>query len=223
MAGACLALATLTAISGTPLLSAESDLSVAIGVAYDDNPFETPSEPYFDQFDLVTVEPEKSPGWFVPFVLSGDYRIPNDTHRFLLDYRIRHHAYGNGNANADETYFTVAPGYQMVTGKSRGRESRFFVVPYATYNKEIYFDRDTGVGQSIGIQDASDRYTYLGAGAEAGFTSWMSLSIRWEVAGQFEHRNYEDIPSVSSLDQDRYQVRGGVAFGVNRRVGYSID
>ncbi len=223
MAGACLALVALTAGSGTTSLGAESGLSIGLGVAYDDNPFEAPSEPYFDQFDLVIIEPEKSPGWFVPFVLSGDYRIPGNKHRFLLDYRLRHHAYGSGNDNADETYLTVAPGYRMVTGKSHGRESRFFAVPYATYNKEIYFDRDTGIGQTIGFEDASNRYTYLGAGAETGFTSWMSRSIRWEVAGQYEHRNYEDVSSVSSLDQDRLHVRGGLAFGVYRRLGFSID
>jgi len=220
---AALALIALFAMAGPPLLAGESNLSVEFGVAHDDNPFETPSDPYFDQFDEVTVDPEKRSGFFVPFTLDGDYLVPNEKHQFVLDYRLRHHAYGSGNSNADETYLRIAPGYQLVTRRIGAREDLFFAVPFLRYRKEIYFDRDTGVGEIIGIEDASKRYTYLASGGDIGFSSRVSRTIKWEVAGGYERRNYEDVPSLSSLDQDRFQIRSELELGISRRLKLYLD
>ena len=213
----------MLAAAASAALADESDLAIEVGVAYDDNPFETPSEPYFDQFDLVVVDPVASPGFFIPFALAGDYRAGNENHRFVLDYRLRHHAYGEDNRNADETYSRVAPGYQLVTARNGRRENLFFVVPYATYNKEIYFDRDTGLGQVISLEDASNRYRYFAAGGEGGFSSRVNRSVKWEVAARYERRDYEDVQSVSSLDHDRMQLRGDLEFDLGRRLDLSFD
>jgi len=210
-------------MAGPPLLAGESNLSVEFGVAHDDNPFETPTDPYFDQFDEVTVDPERRSGFFIPVTLDGDYLVPNQRHQFVLDYRLRHHAYGGGDSNADETYLRVAPGYQLVTRRIGAREDLFFAVPYLKYRKEIYFDRDTGVGQFIGFEDASKRYTYLATGGDVGFSSRVSRTIKWEVAAGLERRNYEDVPSLSSLDQDRFQIGSELELRISQRLKLYLD
>ena len=222
-AGAALALIGFLAISGPALHAGESDLTVEIGLGYDDNPFETPSDPYFDQFDLVTVDPEKSPGFYVPVSLAGGYRMPGEKHRFLLDYILRHDAYGSGNSNANETYCRLAPGYEMRVSRPGGRWDRFFAVPYATYRKEIFFDRDTGVGEVVGFEDASQRYTYLAAGAETGFSSEIGRKVAWGVDGQYELRNYEDVETVSSLDHNRLQIGANLRADLSPRLRYYLD
>lgn len=221
--GAWLALAALLAAATPAALAGESDLEVEVGLFHDDNPFETPSRSYFDQFDEVTVDPGKSPGFFVPITLDGGYLVPNERHQFVLDYRVRHHEYGRGNGNADETYVNVAPGYQWVTSRKSGRKGLFFAVPFAKYRKEIFFDRDTGVGEVVGFEDVSNRYTYHAAGGDVGFSTQVNRDVDWEVAARYEGRNYEDVPSLSSLDHRRFQIGSKLEIGINRRLKLYLD
>jgi hypothetical protein len=218
-----LSLLVLFALSPPGPIAGEHDLTIEAGFAYDDNPFEAPSSSYFDQFDEVIIDPEKRPGFYIPFTVDGDYRLPHERHQFVLDYRLRHHAYGSGNSNADETYFRVAPGYRLLTRRSGSRKDVYFFEPYARYKKEIFFDRDTGVDEVIGFEDASNRYTYLATGGGAGFSSQVSRRTEWEAAARYERLNYESVPSLSSLDHNRFQIGAGLELEIDKRLKLYLD
>jgi hypothetical protein len=215
-------LVVLIAAAAPAALADEAGIKLEVGVAFDDNPFLTPSEPYFDQFDEVIVEPVPSSGFFVPLTVSGDYRVGVNS-RWVLDYRLRHHAYGEEQKSADETYARVATGLEWATARKRGRENVFFLLPYAAYRKEIFFDRDTGVGEVIGFEDASDRYTYLATGGDIGFSSRLSRTVQWELAARYEQRDYEDVPSLTTLDHQRYRVGAELSVRFHRRLKLYLD
>jgi hypothetical protein len=212
----------LLAAAAPAALADEAGYQLEVGVTFDDNPFLTPSEPYFDQFDEVIVEPVPSSGFFVPFTMSGDYRAGGNT-RWALDYRLRHHAYGEEQKSADETFARIATGLEWVAARKRSRENVLFVVPYAAYKQEIFFDRDTGVGEVISFEDASNRYTYLATGGDVGFSSRLSRTVQWELAARYERRDYEDVPSLTTLDHQRYRVGAELSVRLHRRLKLYLD
>ncbi|MHC5066852.1 MAG: hypothetical protein ACYTG5_23095, partial [Planctomycetota bacterium] len=156
-----------------------AELEAEVGIGYDDNPFLTPEDAYFDQNQMEIVDPEGQSGFFLPVSMRGDLELPRSVgrSRFILGYRLRANLYGDSDtSNADETFAKVEPGYQLRLDEEHERLLKVF--PFAAYNKEIYFDRDTGLGSESGSADASDRYTYLALGGE--------IQLEYEVTRMFE-------------------------------------
>ena len=201
-----------------------AELEVEVGIGYDDNPFLTPGDAYFDQNQMEIIEPNRRSGFFVPVSLRGDLELPRSTgrSRFILGYRLRGNFYGDSDtSNADEMFAKVEPGYQLRLSEEHERILKIF--PFAAYNKEIFFDRDTGLGSESGNVDASDRYTYLALGGEVQLEYEVSRMFEFFVEGLFEGRDYEDVPGVESFDQNRYQVGSGIGLRFSKIVKLRLD
>ncbi len=189
------------------LSATESETDIEIGIGYDDNPFLTPDEGYFDQFALTTIIPDRQSGLYIPARIKGSFTGGGDDRRLLMTYRLRHHAYpGSDTGNADETNARLSAGIEWVTGRDRSRENTFFVTPYAGYSKEVYFDRDTGADQVFTQGNASDRFSYMAIGLESGYRHRTGENIEYEIKGLFEARDYEELAGVRSLDSNRLRL-----------------
>lgn len=201
-----------------------AELQVEVGIGYDDNPFLTPDDAYFDQNQMVVIEPSGSSGFFLPVKLRGDLTLPRNAERstFILGYRLRGSFYSSSDtSNADELFARVAPGYHLRLDEER--ERTLTISPFAAYNKEIFFDRDTGLGSESGNVDASNRYTYLALGMEVQLQYEVSRMFDFFVEGLFENRDYENVPGVDSFDQERYQVGGGIGLRFSKAVKLRLD
>ena len=209
---ACILLTLLSlapTIGGVSASETETDIEIAIG--YDDNPFLTPDQSYFDQFALTIIDPERKTGFYIPARIKGSYQGGGDNRRFIMDYRLRHHAYlGSDTGNADETNARLSAGIEWVTARERRRENTFFVTPYVGYNKEIYFDRDTGNDQVFTQGNASDRFSYMALGLESGYRHRTGGRIEYVVKGLYETRDYKELAGVRSLDQNRARLSAGL-------------
>lgn len=196
---------------GSASWAGENKTDMEFGIGYDDNPFLTPDRGYFDQFALTTINPDRKSGFYIPARIRGSFRGAGDTRRFILDYRLRLHAYlDSGNRNADETNAKVSGGVQWITARTRHRENTVFVTPYAGYNKEVYFDRDTGADQVFTQGNASDRFSYTAIGLETGYRHRTGERIEYAFKGLFENRDYEKLAGVRSLDQSRIRLSAGM-------------
>ena len=195
----------------SPVKAGEAANDIEIGIGYDDNPFLTPDRSYFDQFALQVINPDRQSGFYVPVRLAGSYAGTGTDRRFVLEYRLRHHAYaGSDLGNADETNARVAAGLQWVTARRGVREDAFFVTSHLGYNKEVYFDRDTGGGQIFTQGNAGDRFTYTALGLEGGYRHRTGERIEYAVEGLYEARNYEELAGVRSLDASRLRLSAGM-------------
>ena len=205
-------------------LAGESETELEVGIGYDDNPFLTPGQAYFDQFALVIIDPVRQSGFFVPARIKGSYSSDGDNRRFIMDYRLRHDAYlDSDTGNADETNARVASGLEWIMAREGRRENTFFVSTYAGYNKEVYYDRDTGVGQVFTAGDASDRYSYLAYGLETGYRHRTGEKIEYALEGVYEARDYDELAGVRSLDQSRMRVSADIKADLTDSVKLYVD
>ncbi len=221
--GVAIAVLFLTA-SFLPSAAAERSTEIEIGIGYDDNPYLTPETPYFDQNGLVTMNPAPQSGIFIPAKLKGGFTGNGDGHRFILKYRLRHNAYlDSALTNADETKGKIAAGMEWVTARNHRRENSFFVTPFAGYNKEVYFDRDTGLDQVFTQGNASGRFTYKSIGLEAGYRHRTGEKVRYRVRGLFESRDYEKLAGVRPLDQSLIRLSTDWSVDLSETVRLYLD
>ena len=208
----CILLMLLAWAPAADTLSATgSETDIEIGIGYDDNPFLTPDEGYFDQFALTTIIPDRQSGVYIPARIKGSFTGNGDDRRLLMTYRLRHHAYSDSETgNADETNARISAGIEWVTGRDQRRENTFFVTPYAGYNKEVYFDRDTGADQVFTQGNASDRFSYVATGLKSGYRHRTGENIEYEIKGLLEARDYEELAGVRSLDSNRLRLSAGM-------------
>ena len=204
--------------------TSRNELDVQVGIGYDSNAFLTPNDPYYDQIAALDVTPDKKSGFFVPVGAKGEFMTRGDRRRFGILYRVRGNFYTGGETtNADEYYLRVEPGVEFVLGRQGRKENTLWIAPTASYKKEIFFDRDTGVDSTAGGSDVSDRYTYTGLGAELKFEVRTTRVATYSLEASYEDRNYEEVPAISSLDHVKADVGGEVTFNLGESVKLSLD
>lgn len=185
------------------------DFKLEFGVGYDSNPYLAPDDPYFDQNRSAMVFPEQQSGFMVPARLDGDLRFPvgQGEHSFITRYRLKGAVYSESEtSNADEAYAKLEPGFRYRIGDSEKRDRFFDIRGFASYNKEIYFDRDTGDGSTVSDVDVSNRYSYNAVGASVVLDYEISRAVAMILGGEVEQRDYEDPGGLDSYDHDRLEA-----------------
>ena len=230
----CRVPAALTLLLGGLLFSApalaagspENHFRLELGISYDSNPFLTPSAPYFDQNSENTLEPEAQPTFFLPLRVKGEHILPFPGGRNYVysRYEVRANLYDKAfSRNADELFLRFAPGMRFGLGGPGGRERYLTVTPFVSHNKEIYFDRDTGLAVSTDGEDISSRYSYNALGTVAELQMEASNAFQLYIEGLYEKRNYESVPELESFNHDRVHVEGGMTVKLGRRARLTLD
>ena len=207
---------------GTSLLHG---FSLEAGVGYDTNPYLAPDQPYYDQNHREIVTPVKQPGMFFPLRLRGSLELPlAGGHSFVTDYRILGDFYADeATRNADEAFIKLEPGF-LFDLDGATRKNRFLEVRgYASYNRDLYFDRDTGVPVTTEGIDVSNRFNYRAIGGELGFDYEFISLVRLYLNARAERRDYEETEVVDPFDQNRFRADGGVVLDFSRKVELSLN
>jgi len=201
----------------------EHEIEFEAGAGYDGNPFLAPGDPYFDQRAGVTVVPESQSGMYVPLRLRGGSWLVRPSSRLGLEYTARGRFYPDSALdNANESYLRLEPGAIWVLGRRGFRENTLRLSPRFTYNKEVYYDRDTGLEYDNGGSSLSDRFSYTALGLEAEYRARTAERVEWGAGLLYEARDYEEIAGVSSLDQDRIEAEADVEIGLSDRVALEL-
>jgi hypothetical protein len=210
-------LSPVAAADGRPLVHG---FSVDAGLGYDTNPYLAPDKPYFDQNGERTITPVKQPGFYFPLRLRGTLEMPlGGGHSFLTDYRALGDLYGEeATRNADEAYLKVEPGFLVNLAADSSKRRTMDVRGYASYNRDLYFDRDTGIPVTTEGVDVSDRFTYRAIGGELAFDIELARNVGYYIEGRAERRNYEETDVVDAFDHDRVRAETGFAFEFSRKV-----
>lgn len=187
-------------------------VSVEAGLGYDSNVFLTPDNPYVDLAQPLTptVVPDKHTGFFVPLGLDAEYLRPMGKGTRLLsdfsfDGRIYEPSVDNGNIYDAE--FTLGPEFELT------KKSALYAGIILGYHREIYYDRDDGLGKvsAVSATDISDRYTYSNAGVEVAYRHDLG-KVKYDVFASLEKRDYEDPVVVSQYDHDYLKFGGSVDY-----------
>ncbi|RMG44433.1 MAG: hypothetical protein D6718_10040, partial [Acidobacteria bacterium] len=118
----------------------------------------------------------------------------------------------------------VRIGGEWVLGRRKSRETTIYAGPVLAYDKQIYFDRDTGLQNvSSAGGNISDRYTYTSAGVEARYRNRTVRFGEFSFSASVVQRNYKEVPNVSSLDALLYRFGGDVEFELTRRLSLDLD
>jgi hypothetical protein len=178
--------------------SASHVVSFDCSVGYDTNPFLSPSEAYYDQNAGEIIQPVSVSGWFSPVRLEG---LMTTRHSFV-SYHLNGDFYpASETRNAEAYSLRVTTGLKLDLGNGPHDRSLQFG-PYAVHNKEVYFDRDTGLaGQSGGI-DISDRYEYRAQGGATELDLEVNRVLDLFLEGFAERRDYEQVEGIESFDHD---------------------
>ncbi len=223
LAFAALAVAVPAVVPAAEGSEAQHEFDIEGGVGYDGNPFLTPDDPYFDQRAETTVDPETKSGLFVPFEVRGRSGIVRRNTRFVLPYKFRTAIYPDSELkNANEYFARIRPGVEWIVGRRGTRENTVGLAPVVTYNKEIYFDRDTGAENDVGGTNLSDRYTYFAAGLEFAYHGRTHERLEWDVELLAEKRDYNEIQGISSLDHDRFEADVDVEIDLSDKVALEL-
>ena len=157
-----------------------------IGVGYDTNPFLAPDEPYFDQNRKEYVDPVKQPGFFIPVRVRGGLQLPlgRTGHTFVTDYRLKGSFYTDDLAsNADEAFFKIEPGAVFNIDRLSRRSRIVDLRVFGSLNRDVYFDRDTGIPISTAGIDVSQRFNYRAVGVEMLLDYEINRPVRFFVEG----------------------------------------
>lgn len=227
--GPNLALTVALALSCGAALAASAEeraalLDIETGAGYDTNPTRAPRESYFDERNQIGVNPQENGTFFLPLRILGHYRPGDGERSFLARFQFRGDFFSGSDAsNADELYARISPGFEWRSRGEGRKESRFHTTPFASYNKELYYDRDSGDDFGNGSSDVTDRYTYLATGAEIDYERRAARRVEFSLGAAFEQRDYDDVGSLSSFDQERYRFEGDFDFDLGRRLDLILD
>ncbi len=207
-------------------------LEVEIGLGYDSNAYQAPSAPYIDYapydptilppagpYIATPVNPVRHSGFFIPAMVKAKYSPTSEGgRRFVTSFRFNGDIYPSSTlSNADTYNGKLAAGFEFMLGRRDKREDTFYVGPFITYNRETYFDRDTGVDKTTLTSgtNISNRYNYRGIGIEAEYKK-RTTAVQYEIHGKVEQRDYDDPVVVAQYDHTYYVLGGEVEFQVAR-------
>lgn len=211
--------APVEALLANETAAASHEMSFETGLASDSNPFLSPSESYFDQNAGRMIEPVSISGFYTPVLLEGLLT----TRRSFVSYLLEGDLYPESQTrNAESFELRVAPGLKLDFRGGR-RDRALKIGPYASQNKKVYFDRDTGLaGQSGGV-DVSDRYTYRGFGAEVALELEINRTVDLSIEGHAERRDYESVEGISSFDHDAMGASAGIGIRLGRPASLYLE
>ena len=200
-------------------------LDVETGVGYDSNPVRMPKDSYYDQRNDVVRNPDEPGTLFFPVTIRSDYRPKeDDENSFVTDMRVNGQWFTDETAsNADELYAKISPGYEWVLGGNGSKRDTIHATPFLVYNKELFYDRDTGDDFVVEGTNVSDRYTYTSVGGEFEYERRSGERFEFNVGGRYESRDYEEVSGISEFDQTRYRIDGQVEIEVGKRANLYFD
>lgn len=214
---------TLAMISPNPAFAAPLTHTIRgeTGIGYDSNPFLAPDDPYFDMNSGRWVTPERQGGFFTPVRLTGGLVQPLGVrgHRFITEYRADGDFYtAESISSADEAFLKVEPGFLFNLDYKSSRNRVFDIRAYGSYNRDLYYDRDTGLPATSGGVDVSNRFKYRAAGLELNFDYEVTRRLRFYFSARGEIRDYDDPEVVDPFDQDRLRTEMGTTLRFSRQV-----
>ena len=150
-------------------------------------------------------------GAYVPIRIKGDYWRPLSTRTaFKTSYSFRGEYHTDTELqNADFHDHRVSIGGERKVGNSGSKNRRLALEAFFRARGETNFDRDDGLERFDDGQSIADRYDYRSIGAEADLRNYIRTS-RLEIIGGWEQRDYDDVPTASSLDMTNFWVGGGI-------------
>jgi hypothetical protein len=202
--------------AGVGYAEVQGSLSIASGFGYDSNAFLTPDAPYFDPLRNEVVNPRKREGVFVPVnlraELEGDSKDPLRLFgRYRLDWEEH---ISDRTQNADNHRSRLDLGLEYRFRRVEGRWSRLRFGPALSYNREIYFDPDTGEIPSFGEEiSLAERYNYRREGLTADLRLPFSRAELTVDAAAAKY-DYVEVERLSSLDHRYYKAAADLSFRV---------
>lgn len=188
--------------------AADYSLGGATGLGYDSNAFLAPGHSYFDPFVGGSVNPQRRSGWFIPLALEGRHAVGGERLRWVSSLDFRGDRYVEGGLENADTYRTdLATGVDYQLRRRDKLRDRLYFGPFFSYNRQVYFDRDTGqerttvvTGESLG-----DRYKYQSYGLETRLRMLIN-PVRYTLSGKVGRYDYQEVPLLSSLDHLYYRL-----------------
>lgn len=200
------------------------NLEVASGLGYDNNPFLAPSTSYFDPFLNSVVVPERQSGFFVPYEIEADYTFLLDGPKMNTFFNLRGESYLK-NAFENANFSRVQLGAELgLVLREKGRfKDRLFIKPSIVQNREIYFDRDTGLSKTTTttLQSLADRFKYTRWGVDSRLRI-RTTHVKFTVRGSARKYNYEEVPLVSSLDYSYYRIGGDAEYAIHKQISVKV-
>ena len=191
------------------------------GLGYDSNPYLTPSSSYIDYSQNggagVLVQPNIISGMFVPLFLRADYEYRwKQRIRLLADVKASGKYFVNNDLqNANQYKTQLRAGVRFRFNKYKKEINRIDLRALVGNVYEIYVDHDDGQPKSSIGGDQSNRYQYKKAGAEMAYV-YERKAFDTLIRARYEHRDYEEPDSWSSLDHDYYRLKFQGGYQINK-------
>ncbi len=201
-------------------------LEAETGLGYDSNAFLAPENGYFDPFLNAVVQPEKRSGFFIPLALKGKHALgPGDT-RLLTTFSAASRFYPEGGEleNANAHRLNLATGVEFRLRSKGNLRDTFFIGPILGYNKEIYFDPDTGEERATATtaQSLANRYVYYRYGGAAELRV-RTTPVRFALKATASQYEYDEVPLLDSLDHLYYRLGGEAEYDIFRTTELNLS
>ncbi len=214
----------LTATNAT----AQLNWDVEIGLGYNSNIYQTPSESYIDisQTPAVSVNPSVKSGLYIPLNVGVDYEkmLISDTLALKADYRLITHRYLNRDySNGDKTVHRIDLGGEYIFKQVKSRKDSLYAGIFAKNVEEYYVDRDSGeMKLAPGAIDVSERYYYDSVGFELEY-KYKTGAIQYGLSWLVEKLDYVDPIVVSQYDNDYQKLAAEIEFRLAKPTKLYLD
>lgn len=207
------------------------DLSAYVGYGSDDNPYRSPSEPYFDFSEPGNppTVPVVQSGAFIPVDIGVRYSINSYLFEsFYAAYRLTGRLYQDEELeNADEYSHELSFGSSYVK-QTEDRSRRVFSAFTIAQHEETYFDPDDGaereIDQITGPALIGDRMNYKRYGPEfAWIQAFRKFALGLRVKGQLW--NYDNPGAVPEYDHEYFvfAAHAQYSFTETSLVRFTVD
>ncbi|WP_455206206.1 hypothetical protein [Kaarinaea lacus] len=209
-----------TEIDATRIPTNNLHWGASVGVGYNTNIYQAPSQPYIDYAPAVPVYivPVTYSGAYVPLDLRVDYMMGLTKNSSLLtNYRFDGKIFINSDyRNADVKTNTFNLGGEYVFDQKGSLKDTLYGGIILIKKDDEYTERDTGEDKvSSGGINISNRYSYTGKGFEIKYDKRIS-KIKYGIEYQYIDRKYEDPVDISKLDHKYMSLGGDIKFRINK-------
>lgn len=200
------------------------NLEVASGLGYDNNPFLAPSTSYFDPFLNSVVVPERQSGFFIPYEIEADFTISLDGPKVNTFFNLRGERYPkNALENANSSRVQLGAELELMLREKGRFKDRLFIKPSIAQNREIYFDRDTGLARTTTttLKNLADRFKYTRWGVDSRLRI-RTTTVKFTLRGNARKYNYEEVLLLSSLDHSYYRIGGDAEYAFHKQISIKV-